>query len=90
MEEGFVYLREIPANTLVKSQIYTYFFKKGAGLKTNMLIRKWTGRLNPVYDYHYDGRIGLKFVVSEMIKIIMRFVGQHRSMWSIVRLFDRS
>lgn len=89
-EEGFLTLEEIPADTLVKSQKYTHHFKKGAGLKTNMLIRKWTGKCNPVYDYHYDGRIGLKSVVSELIKTMMRFVGHHRSMWCIVRFFDRT
>ena len=89
-EEGFVSLEEISADILVKSQKYTNFFKKGAGLKTNMLIRKWMGKSNPVYDYHYDGRIRIKFLISEIVKSFMRLIGHHRSMWFIVRFFDRS
>ena len=88
--DGYVYLDEIPLDTLIRSQGYTQFYKKGAGVKTNFLLRKMVGKKNPEYDYNYKGKIGLMNVISEISKAIMRVVGKYRSLWFIVKLLDRN
>lgn len=88
-EEGFVTLEEIPVETLTRSQIYTKIFKKGAGVKTNMMLRKMTGHTTPTYDYEYKGCVGLKNVVNESAKAMMRAIGKHRGLWWIIKKLDR-
>ena len=89
-EEGYVALEDVDHELLVKSQSYTRFFKKGAGVKTNMMLRKLYGKKNPEYDYQYAGGIGVKNVISELGKCVMRAVGRHRSLWWVVRMLDRN
>lgn len=88
-EEGFITLEEISIETLIKSQIYTKSFKKGAGVKANFLLRRLIGKSNPEYDYRYIGKIGFKTFISEINKAIMRSIGRKRSLWFVVKLFDR-
>lgn len=89
-EEGFVTMEEITVETLTRSQVYTKVFKKGAGVKTNMLLRKMTGRSNPSYDYGYQGRVDLKNIVGETAKAVMRAIGKHRRLWWIIKTLDRN
>lgn len=89
-EEGFVTLEEILVETLTRSQIYTKTFKKGAGVKTNMMLRKMTGHSNPTYDYEYKGSVGLKNAISESAKAVMRAIGKHRGLWWIIKKLDRN
>lgn len=88
--EGFIMLEEIPIGTLVQSQTYTKTFKKGAGVKTNFILRGLIGKSNPVYDYYFPGRIGLQNILTEIGKVIMRTIGRHRSLWFVIKLLDRS
>ena len=81
-------LDAIPAEILISSQEYSKKFKKGAGVKTNFLLRKMCGKVNPVYDYQYSGRIGVIDILGEVSKVLMRVIGRHRSLWFIVRLLD--
>jgi len=89
-KESFVTLDEIAVDVLTSSQIYTKIFKKGAGVKTNMWLRKLCGCANPLYDYQYEGRIGFKNIISELSKAFMRFVGHHRSLWWLIKIMDRN
>ena len=88
--EGFVTLDEIAVDVLTKSQIYTKIFKKGAGVKTNLWLRKLCGRPNPLYDYQYEGKIGFKDIIAELSKALMRFVGHHRLLWWLIKIMDRN
>lgn len=87
-EDGFIHLEDVDIEALNRSQIYTKTFKKGAGVKTNFLLRKMVGRSNPEYDFENVSHIGLKNIVTELLKIMMRTVGRHRSLWFIVKAFD--
>jgi coenzyme F420 hydrogenase subunit beta len=90
-QDGYITLEEIPIETLVKSQTYTIIFKKGAGVKTNFMLRKMIGKKNPVYDdYQNKERIMFKNIIAEMSKVLMRVIGRHQSMWFIIRLLDRT
>lgn len=89
-KEGFVTLDEISVDVLTKSQIYTKRFKKGAGVKTNMWLRQMCGLANPLYDYQYEGKIGLKNIISELSKALMRTIGHHHLLWWIIKTMDRN
>lgn len=89
-KEGHIHLETISIDTLTSSQEYAHTFKKGAGVKANFIIRRICGKKNPDYDYEYSGRIGLKDIISETCKSVMRAIGKYRSLWFIVRLLDRS
>lgn len=87
--EGFVWLDSIPMDTLVESQGYTKFFKKGEGVKTNFILRYLVGKRNPVYDVPMDaGGVKVSTFLIEIGKIIMRRIGKHRKLWFVVRFFD--
>ena len=86
--DGAVVLDEIPMETLVRSQLYAKIYKKGAGAKAYMNIRKMFGKDVPQYDYHFEGRIGLKALISALAKVIMGEIGRHRLMWWIVKILD--
>ena len=89
-EEWCVTLTEIAMETLCSSQVYTRIFKKGAGVKTNMLLRKVMGKHNPTYDYNYGGKVGMKNILSETAKALMRSIGRRPCLWWIVRMMDRN
>lgn len=89
-KDGLISLDRIPIETLVSSQVYTRSFKKGAGVKANMMLRKIVGKDNPVYDYHYDGPVPLKCYMAEVIKAVMRFIGRYPYLWWIIRMLDRN
>lgn len=89
-QEGFVTLDKVDVDTLASSQVYTRIFKKGAGVKTNMMLRKMVGKRNPLYDYHYEGNVTLKNILSELAKAMMREIGRHSQFWWIIRLLDRN
>lgn len=89
-DDHFITLDEISIDTLTRSQPYTRDFKKGAGVKTNMMLRRFFAKANPSYDYAFGGPVRLSNVISETSKAIMRTIGRHQHLWWIVRLFDRS
>lgn len=89
-DEGFVSLNEIDIDTLVSSQTYTRIFKKGAGVKTNMMIRNILGKKNPVYDYSYKGKVSFKNIASELTKSMMRTIGRFPQLWWIIRFLDNN
>lgn len=89
-KDGLVTLEEIPAEKLVSSQIYAKTFKKGAGVKTNFMLRKLVGKRNPAYDFKPNAHITFKCVMSEVSKYVMRKIGSHRSMWFIIKALDRN
>ena len=89
-DDGFVTLEEVSVETLVRSQIYTKIFKKGVGVKTNMLLRSLVGKTNPLYDYTFSGRISVKNILGELAKACMRKIGRHRNLWWIIRMMDRN
>ena len=89
-KQGIVTLDEISIDTLLASQIYTQIFKKGAGAKTNFLLRKIMRKATPKYDYKYTGTISLKNIVAEISKALMRGIGKNPRLWFIVRLLDRN
>ena len=89
-KEGFVTLEEIAIEKLTKSQSFTRSFKKGAGVKTNMQLRKMVGKKNPEYDYRYYGGVSIKNLISEIGKGVMRMIGSHRSLWWVIKMLDRN
>lgn len=89
-KEGFVTLNEIGHEVLVSSQVYTKIFKKGAGVKTNFMLRRIVGKKNPTYDYVSSAKITWKNIVSELSKCVMRNVGSHRYLWFLIKALDRN
>lgn len=88
--DNAVYLKEVPIEDLTRSQIYCKTYKKGNGVKTNMLLRKLVGMSNPEYDYISSAHISVKSIISELSKVVMRTIGRYRSLWFIVRILDRN
>lgn len=88
--DGYIELLHIDISELNSSQVYTKTFKKGAGVKTNFLIRKFLGKKNPIYDYTSSSAIKLNNVIAEVIKCIMRAVGHHASLWFIIKALDKN
>ena len=88
-DEGFITLDEISIDTLTSSQIYAKTFKKGAGVKTNMQLRRIIGKVNPTYDYTYTGNLTCKDIICEICKAIMRSIGKRRKLWWIIIMLDK-
>lgn len=84
-----IFLQNVPVEDVIKSQPYSKIRKKGEGVKCAMMLRTFFKKANPIYDYEYDGVISLKTYIFEIINSIMRSIGSHRSLWYIVRLFDK-
>ena len=88
--DNAVFLKELPIEDLTRSQIYCKTYKKGNGVKTNMLLRKIVGKTNPDYDFISSIPVSVKSIISELLKIVMRAIGRNRSLWFIVRMLDRN
>ena len=87
--DNAVFLKEVPIEDLIRSQIYCKTYKKGNGVKTCMLLRKMVGRPNPEYDYISSTPVSAKSIISELLKVVMRAIGRNRVLWFIVRMLDR-
>lgn len=90
MQDGFVELNEIPIRILVESQGYVKQFKKGAGVKANFILRRLLGKSTPIYDYSYSGPVGIKCLIIELCKSVMREIGTHKSLWPAIKMLDRN
>lgn len=88
--EKYIYLKGLPIEDVCRSQIYSKYYKKGAGVKVNFLLRKIRGLANPIYDYSYDGDISISTYFKEIMNMIMRWVGSHKSLWFFIHQLDRS
>jgi len=84
-----LFLQNVPVENVTRSQPYSKIRKKGEGVKGAMILRTFLRKTNPIYDYKYDGKVSVKTYVFEIINTIMRNVGAHRTLWCIVRLFDK-
>lgn len=83
-------LKQIPVEALISSQQYVIQFKKGAGQKANTQLRWLLGKKNPIYDSIITTKPSLKNYLSEIIKMIMRAIGHHKSLWFIIKALDRN
>ena len=89
-EDNAIEIDEVPIEDLTKSQIYCKTYKKGNGVKTNMIFRKIFGSENPKYDFTSDVPISAKSITSEFSKLLMRTIGHSRKLWFVVKLLDRN
>lgn len=89
-EENKIMLEEIPIETLVRSQVYCKSYKKGAGGKAYIKIKKFFGKETPSYDYSFSGGVSIKNYIIASCQMLMYAVGKRKSLWWIVRLLDRS
>lgn len=87
---GYIALEDIDVETLLQSQGYVKIFKKGAGVKTNFMLRRILGKKNPVYDYASTAKITAKNILAEISKSIMRQIGHHRKLWSLIKVIDKN
>lgn len=86
--EGAITLHRIPIETILHSQIYAKRYKKGAGAKAYMHLRKMFGKSIPIYDYEYRGHVSAIHYMSALSKMLMYSVGRVKSLWWIVRMLD--
>lgn len=89
-KNGQITLNEINSDILIASQMYTKNFKKGSGVKTNFILRKFVGKQNPTYDFIPTTSIKLKDYLSELSKCVMRKIGKHKNLWFIIKAMDRN
>ena len=89
-EDNAIEIDEVPIEDLTKSQIYCKTYKKGNGVKTNMIFRKIFCSENPKYDFTSDVPISAKSIISEFSKLLMRTIGHSRKLWFVVKLLDRN
>lgn len=90
VDDHYIHLKHIPIEDICKSQIYAQYYKKGAGVEVNKLLRRIRGLSNPHYDYIYKGSISPFTFVKELSNLFMRVIGSHKSLWFIVHLLDRN
>ena len=64
--DGVISLDEISMVELVRSQVYAKTYKKGAGAKAYMNLRKLMGKSVPTYDYEYTGTIPIGQYLNAM------------------------
>lgn len=88
-EENAITLDEIPVETLVRSQVYVKSYKKGAGGKAYMNTRKIMRKGIPSYDFTYTGSVSVKNYLIAISQMLMYKIGKRKSLWWIVRLFDK-
>lgn len=88
--EEAISLDVIPIETLVCSQVYAKTYKKGAGVKAYMNLRKLFGKSTPSYDYDYTKHVSVKHYLNAIGKIVMYAVGKRKKFWWIVKLLDRT
>lgn len=87
---GYVFLEKIPIDILIKSQLYVKWFKKGAGVKANFLFKRVFGKPVPIYDYTYSEAVGIKCLLVEICKALMRKIGSHKKLWFIIKMLDKN
>lgn len=87
--ENEIFIKKLPIEEVLRSQGYSKLHKKGAGIKTNIILRKIFGQANPKYDIDFEGKPKTKDFLKEGMKIIMRRIGRVQSLWWIIKLFDR-
>jgi len=87
---NIIMLDEIPVDTLVRSQVYVKSYKKGAGGKAYMNIKKIMGKETPLYDYNYAEGVSFKNYIIALCQMIMSAVGRRKNLWWMVHLLDRS
>lgn len=87
--DGAIALDEVQIESVIRSQSYVKIYKKGAGAKAYMIIRRWLGKAVPLYDYEYKGKIGLSCFISSFIKSMMVKVGKYPQLWYIIKMFDK-
>lgn len=88
--DEYIVLENIDIETLLQSQVYVKTFKKGAGVKTNLMLRQWMRRAIPKYDYHFSGKISLKNIIVEISKYVRYKIGYYRRLWFIIKVLDRN
>lgn len=89
-EEKELTLKEIESETLKQSQLYAYKHKKGPGVVAAYKVRKYIGMKNPNYDITFNQPLRFKFIIREMCNYVCRFIGNHESLWFIIKFLDRN
>ena len=87
-EEGRLHLEEIDEETMLKAN--NYCFKKKDGMYAARIIRKWTGRKNPIFDNLYGRKPSVKAYLSYVAASAQRFIGRHQALWPIIKILDKN
>lgn len=87
-EDNAITLDEIPVETLVRSQVYVKTYKKGAGGKAYLNMKKFLSKDIPSYDYRYEGRASIKNYMIVISQMLMYAIGKRKKLWWIVKMLD--
>lgn len=88
-ECGCMHLDDLDKRTLIISQSFCRNQKKGAGVVAEFRIRKFLGKKVPQYDQPFVTKdVQVKHYIKTALRIAMRFVGKHQSLWWIIKLVE--
>lgn len=88
--EGVIYAREISADFLNSTQGYAKKHKKGQGIIAAFSFRRFLHLPVPEYDVEIPFKINMRFLLRELQNYIVRFIGEHRMLWLIIRKLDKN
>ena len=89
-EEGLLHLDRVDKSTVISSQRFCAYQKKGPGVVAEFKLRKLCGKSVPEYDQQFvSSQLPLKIYCKSIARVIMRFIGSHRYLWWVIRLFER-
>lgn len=88
LNDRYLHIEELSLDELIKCQEYVKRHKKGKGIAAERIIRKLVGWKNPVND---DKTVAFSFAcfMKQFLAWVMIAMGRHRSLWFIVKAFDR-
>lgn len=85
-EEGYIYFKDLDANTLNESQ-KVMLYPKQRRVHAMMNLDKLLFRQTAKYDIVLE-KPHLKDYLSEMIYACQRYIGKHKKLWWLISLFS--
>lgn len=87
-QSGAIYIKEISPEFLNSTQGYAYKHKKGLGIQAAFAFRRFFIRPLPHYDINIQNTTSIKYNIREIRNYICRFIGNHRTLWYIIKWLD--